>query len=299
MTRRVFRFSALSLALVATLSYGAYNFMDKAEAADAKTAAAVSPAAGGKTLKDVVDADKTYATFTGGSITGKDVLAFVNNLPPALQGAPDQLLPMIVNQMVNDKLVAMEAAKIKLSEEAVTKKRMQEAMDQVIRDRYVEKQLDGKVTDAKVKAKYNELVKNAKPQEEIRASHILVEDEAKAKDIIARLNKGEKFEDLAKKNSVDPSKDQGGDLGYVTKDLMVKEFGDALFAMKKGDVSKSPVKTQFGYHIIKVIDRRQKDKPTFEQVQEALSKQIADEEIRNMVKNLREKSDVKLNLPNV
>lgn len=300
MTRRVFRYSALGLVLVATLAYGAYNFTGNAEASGAKTAAATAPAAGsegGKTLKEVIDPSKTYATFEGGSVTGKDVQAFIANLPPALQGAPDQLLPMIVNQMVNDRLVAIAADKMKLAEDAATKKRIQDATEQVIRDRYVEKYLDGKVSDAKVKAKYDTMIKNAKPQEEIRARHILVADETVAKDVIARLGKGEKFEDLAKKFSIDPSKEQGGDLGYVTKDLMVKEFGDALFAMKKGDVSKAPVKTQFGYHVIKVEDRRQQQKPTFEQVKEALGKQLADEEVRNMVKNLRDKANVKINLP--
>lgn len=298
MTSRALRFSALGVVMVAALGYGAYHFIDNANAQDTKNEVAAA-AVSGKTLKQVIDPAKTYATFSGGKVTGKDVLDFIGNLPPALQAAPDQLLPMIVNQMVNDKLVANEAAKQKLADEAATKKRIEEAKEQVIRDRFVEKYLDGKVSEAKVKAKYDSVIKNAKAQEEIRASHILVADEAVAKDIITKLGKGGDFAALAKQHSMDPSKEQGGDLGYVTKDLMVKEFGDALFAMKKGEISKTPVKTQFGYHVIKVEDRRQKEKPSYEQVKDALSKQITDEEIRNMVKGLREKADVKLDLPTV
>lgn len=299
MTSRALRFSAIGAVVVAALSYGAYHFVADAQAEESQTEASTETAAGGKTLKQAIDASKTYASFNGGKVTGQDVLNFINKLPPALQAAPDQLLPMIVNQLVNDQLVAIEAKKIKLADEAVTKQRISDAVEQVVRDRYVEKQLEGKVTDAKLKAKYDSVIKNAKAEDEIHASHILVEDEKTAKEIIAKLAKGEDFKALAKKYSIDPSKEQAGDLGYVTKDLMVKEFGDALFAMKKGDVSKAPVKTQFGYHVIKVEDRRQKAKPTFDQVKDSLAKQMTDDAIRDVVKGLREKSDVKLDLPNV
>lgn len=294
MTSRTLRYSALAVVLAALLGAGAYTFVGQAEAVDAKT----QPKAAGKTLKEAVNPSTVYATYDGGQVTGKDVLELVNKMPPALQSVPDQLLPLIVNQMVNDKLVAREAMNQKLDQEAATKARIEAAKEQVIRDRYVEKALDGKVTDAKLKAKYDQAIKNAPNVEEIHARHILVADEKVAQDIIAKLGKGGDFAALAKQYSTDPSKETGGDLGYVTRDQMVKEFGDALFAMKKGEVSKTPVKSQFGWHVIKVEDRRAKVKPTFEQVKEALQKQVTDEEVRNMVKSLREKNNVKVNISN-
>jgi len=289
MTSRTKRFSALALVLATVIGMGAYTVSVKAEAADSKPA--------GKTLKQVVDSSAVYATYDGGQVTGKDVLDFMSKLPPALQSAPDQLLPLIVNQMVNDKLVAKEAMDQKLDQDSEVQARIAAAKEQAIRDAYVEKQLDGKITDSKLKAKYDELVKNAPPAEEVHAKHILVSDEKTAQDVIAKLNKGGNFAELAKQYSIDPSKDQGGDLGYVTKDQMVKEFGDALFSMKKGEISKTPVKTQFGYHVIKVEDRRTKAKPTFDQVKETLRKQMTDEEVRNVVKGLREKNNVKVTIP--
>ena len=293
------RFSrSTALALVLAVLAGSTAFAPLGFAADsAKPAATPAAKPAGKTLKQAVNADTVYATYDGGQVTGKDVLNFMDKLPPALQGAPDQLLPLIVNQMVNDKLVAKAAIDQKIDQEDVTKQRIDAAREQVIRDRFVEKQLDGKVTDAKLKEKYDTLIKNAPPLEEVHARHILVKDEATAKDVITKLNKGGNFNDLAKQYSIDPSKAQGGDLGYVTRDQMVKEFGDALFAMKKGEVSKTPVKSQFGYHVIKVEDRRTKTKPTYDQVKEALQKQATEEQIRDMVKALREKANVKVNVP--
>jgi peptidyl-prolyl cis-trans isomerase C len=299
-TARLFA-AVAALAIVAVM--GAYTLTNKAEAEDAKTAAATSPAAGNptgkeKSLKDSIKEDTVYATVNDEKVTGKDVEAFVTKLPPTLQQAPaDKLIELIVNQMVNDKLVAKEAAAQNLADDPKTKQRIAEATQQVIRDSFVEKQLDGKISDSDVKKKYNELVKAMPEQDEVRARHILVKDESTANEVLAKLNKGDKFEDLAKQYSTDPTKDQGGDLGYFTQAAMVKEFGDAAFAMKKGEVSKTPVKTQFGYHIIKVEDRRKQPKPTFDQVKDRVKAQLTEEQIRKIVEDLRAKNKVEITIP--
>ena len=112
------------------------------------------------------------------------------------------------------------------------------------------------MTDDEVKARYDEEIKKLPPQEEVHARHILVKTEAEAKDIIKQLDAGKDFAELAKEKSTDPNKSEGGDLGYFAKGRMVKEFEDAAFALKKGEYTKTPVKTQFGYHVIKVEDKR-------------------------------------------
>lgn len=291
---RSLRYTSLALVLLA-LAGGSYGLVSKA---DAQGAAESKSAASGKSLKQVVKPDTVYATVEGESITGKQVLVFVQKLPPQLQAAPaDKLLELIVNQMVNDRLVAKAAADEKLDAQPDVAKRIQEAKEQVIRDAFVEKQLAGKVTDATVKAKYDELIKAMPAQDEVRASHILVKDEATAKDVLAQLSKGGDFAALAKKYSIDPTKENGGDLGYFVRPAMVKEFGDAVFAMKKGEVSKTPIKTQFGYHIVKIVDRRPQEKPKFDQVKDQIKGQLTDELIRNVVKTLRDKAKVELNLP--
>lgn len=278
MTSRFLRYSTIAMVLLAMTS-GAH-------------------AQEGKTLKASIKSDATYATIDGTPLKGTEVQAFVAKLPPQVQGAPaDKALELIVNQMINDRLVAKEAAAEKLDTNPVIAKRIQEAKEQVIRDAFVEKKLEGKITDAKVKAKYDELTKAMTPQDEIRASHILVKDEATAKDVLAQLAKGGDFAALAKKYSIDPTKDNGGDLGYFVRGAMVKEFGDVVFGMKKGETTKEAVKTQFGYHIIKVVDRRPQQKPKFDQVKDQIRGQLTDEQIRDIVKDLRDKAKVEVTLP--
>lgn len=300
MTSRHVRYGFFALALLAA-GFGSYNFITNAEATDAKNAAATTPAAGtpaGKPLKDAIKEDAVYATVDGQKVTGKDVKAFIAKLPPQLQGADsDKILELVVNQMVNDRLVAKEAAEQKLVDDSVVKQRVTEAQEQIIRDRFVEKALDGKITDAAIKKKYDEIIKTLPDQDEVKAAHILVGDEKTANDVLAKLNKGEDFAKLAKEYSLDPTKDNGGDLGYFVQGAMVKEFGDAAFAMKKGEVSKTPIKTQFGYHIIKIEDRRKQAKPTLDQVKDRVRAQVADEQIKKLVEDLRAKSKVEITIP--
>lgn len=300
MNTRKLTYGFLGLALIAAV-IGGYTYTNRAEAENAEQAAATNTAAGqpaGKPLKDVVKDSAIYATVDGNQVTGKDVKAFITKLPPALQSAPaDKLLELIVNQMVNDRLVAKAAAEQKILEDSVTQKRIAEATEQIIRDRYVEKALEGKITDSDVKKKYAELIKEMPDQDEVKARHILVADEKTANEVLEKLNKGEDFAKLAKEYSTDPTKDNGGELGWFVQPAMVKEFGDAVFAMKKGETTKTPVKTQFGYHIINVEDRRKQAKPTFDQVKDRVRGQLADEQIRKLVEDLRSKSKVEITVP--
>lgn len=286
---RFTRFTALGLVLAATAA-GAF-VVSGAEAQSTKAA----PAAEAKKLD--IKPGTVYAKVDGQSITGKDVENFISKLPPQFQAqVAGQDLEPIVNQMVNDRLVAKAAAAQKLENDPKTQAMIEEAKEQVIRDRYVEKALESKITDAKVKAKFDEITKNTPAQDEIRASHILVKEEKTANDVLAKLKKGEKFDALAKEYSMDPTKTNGGDLGYFVRQAMVKEFGDAAYAMKKGEVSKTPVKSEFGYHIIKIVDRRP-FKPEFEAVKDRVRGQLVNEELQNIVKDLRKDAKIELTLP--
>ena len=124
------------------------------------------------------------------------------------------------------------------------------------------------MTDADVKARYDKEVAALPKQEEVHARHILVKTEDEAKDVIKQLDAGKDFAELAKEKSTDPNKDDGGDLGYFSRGRMVKEFEDAAFALEKGTYSKTPIKTDFGYHVIKVEDKRDAPPPPFDQVKD-------------------------------
>ena len=129
-------------------------------------------------------------------------------------------------------------------------------------------------------------------EEEIHARHILVETEEEANAVLKRLDAGEKFEDVAKEVSTGPSGERGGDLGYFTKDRMVPEFSDVAFTLQPGEVSQ-PVKTQFGWHIIKVEDRSEQQVVAFEEVSDQIKSQIRDQRAQALVTKLREEADVK------
>ncbi len=300
MTSRKLTYGFLGLALIAA-AVGGYTYTNRAEAENAETTAATATAAGqpaAKPLKDAVTDSTVYAKVDGTEVTGKDVKAFITKLPPTLQTAPaDKLLELIVNQMVNDRLVAKAASEQKILEDSVTQTRIAQATEQIVRDRYVEKVLEGKITDSDVKKKYAELIKQMPEQDEVKARHILVADEKTAKEVLEKLNKGEDFAKLAKEYSTDPTKENGGDLGWFVQSAMVKEFGTAVFAMKKGETAKEAVKTQFGYHIINVQDRRKQAKPEFDQVKDRVRSQLADEQIRKLVDDLRSKSKVEITVP--
>lgn len=249
-------------------------------------------------LKDVIKEDAVYATVGDQKVTGKDVNAIVKQLPPQLQAAPaDKVLELVVNQLVNDRLVDKIGVDTKLAEDKIVQERIADLSKQVIRERFIEKSLEGKVTDAAVKAKYDELVKASPAPDEVRASHILVTDEKTATEVLAKIAKGEDFAALAKQYSIDPTKANGGDLGYFVKSAMVKEFGDAAFAMNKGDVSKTPVKSEFGYHIIKVVDKRKQAPPAFDQVKDRIKAQVTEEQARKLLEDLRKTNKVELTLP--
>jgi peptidyl-prolyl cis-trans isomerase C len=138
---------------------------------------------------------------------------------------------------------------------------------------------------------YDEAVKGMTQEEEVRARHILVESEDAAKAILADLKKGTDFAELAKQKSKDPGAADGGDLGYFTKDQMVPEFSEAAFKLDKGKVS-DPVKSQFGWHIIKVEDKRKKPVPTFEQVKDQLETYVMRKAQTDLVARLRQRAKI-------
>src|SRR6185437_5838990 len=131
------------------------------------------------------------------------------------------------------------------------------------------------------------------PKEEVKARHILLPTEAAAKEVIAQLDKGADFAALAKEKSTDPSKETGGELGYFTRDDgMVPEFADAAFKLKKGEYTKTPVHTQFGWHVIEVEDRREVKPPSFEESKPQLKEEAARAAVGSKLKELRGKAKI-------
>jgi peptidyl-prolyl cis-trans isomerase C len=232
--------------------------------------------------------DKVMATVDGKSITEGDMKLAefeiggdLGNLPPATKRR------VLVEYMIENQLFADAAEKDKLSAGPAFEQRLAYWRRRALRDTYFDKAVKGDVSDGVAKAFYEDQVKAMKPEEEVQARHILVDSEDKAKELADKIAKGEDFAKLAKENSKDPgSKEDGGMLGFFGRGQMVPQFEEAAYRLKKGEVS-APIKSQFGYHLIKLEDRREKKLPTFEEVKDRIVNSMIQKKAQEVANSLR------------
>ena len=233
--------------------------------------------------------DPIVATINGQPIHLSELEVAQQALPPQYRNMPMQaVFPALLDRIVDSKLVVQDGRKNKISDDPAFKKRMAFVEEQVIQDFWLQREIARKVTAEKLQQRYEERLKSMPAEEEVHARHILVATEDEAKAILADLKKGTAFDKLAKDKSTDKASGaEGGDLGWFKKSDMVKEFADAAFALKKGELSEVPVKTQFGYHVIMLEDRRQAPPPAFEEMQDQLREELARETVTALLDQLR------------
>ncbi len=234
----------------------------------------------GALLAQTTAKDGVVGTIDGKPITEKDLeLAYedlASSLPPQVSDA--QKRDYAISYLADIKAGAQAAIAAKLDQGEDYLRRLNYTKDKLLLEAYLAAETKKQVTEEKMRKLYEDSIKAMKPELEIKARHILVPSEEEAKTITAKLKSGEDFAKLAQEFSKDPgSGKEGGDLGWFTTDRMVPEFGDAASKMKPGQVS-DPVKTQFGWHIIKVEDVREKKPPSYDevkdQVQQFLERQV-------------------------
>jgi peptidyl-prolyl cis-trans isomerase C len=247
-------------------------------------APAKPPAQAAQPLKDPV-----VATVNGQSIRLSELEIAQQSLPQQYRNMPLQaVFPALLDRLIDSKLVVQEGKKGKITDDPAFKKRMAFVEDQVLQDFWIQREIARLVTREKLEKRYEERLKQMPSEEEVRARHILVSTEDEAKALIAEIKKGAAFDKLAKEKSTDKASGaEGGDLGWFKKSDMVKEFADAAFNLKKGELTETPVKTQFGYHIINVEDRRKAPPPAFEEMQEQLRDEMAREVVSAQLDQLR------------
>lgn len=244
------------------------------------------------------DDSKVLATVNGEAITEKDYQDYLKLRQT--QQAPisdkEKEKKVVLDEMVNRVLLVQNAVTNKLDEEPDVYFQIKRQRENVLARAMVRKYLkDTPISDDDVKKRYDQEVEKTHKLE-YRARHILTETEVEAREIIKQLDKGASFADLAKKKSVDVrSGKEGGDLGWFNQGAMVPEFFDAVVAMKKGQTTKDPVKTDFGWHVIKVEDSRSLKVPPFEQIKPNIRQLVQQEKIDAMVKELKDKGKVKIN----
>jgi peptidyl-prolyl cis-trans isomerase C len=254
----------------------------------APAGATPAPTANGAPAPAPADPAEVVATVNGKQITRQDVLDSAADLPPQYQAQIDQLFPQLLNRLIGIQLVVEKGRAEGLAEDPELKRYMARLEEQAIYRAYLQKAVTEKVTDEAIQKIYDADLKENPPQVEIRASHILVKTEDEAKEIIKQVEGGADFATLAKEKSIDKgSGENGGDLNWFTKDTMVKEFADAAFSMQRGDVSKVPVKSQFGWHIIKITDSRMQTPAPLDQrkddIRQALAQETAHTEVQKLI----------------
>ena len=161
-----------------------------------------------------------------------------------------------------------------LENDKEVKEQLYEIKQQIVRAKFLENEITARIDEDRIKEKYDEYVKNFPDIEEVKAAHILVEDEKTAKKVIAKLNDGGDFAKLAQEFSQDGSAKSGGDLGYFAKQEVVPAFAEAAFSTKVGSYTKKPVKSDFGYHVIRVDEKRKRSPAELEEVKPSLKQEL-------------------------
>jgi peptidyl-prolyl cis-trans isomerase C len=259
--------------------------------------AAQAPAAQKPATKPPVQAapkDPIIATVNGVPVRLSELEVAQQSLPAQYRNMPLQaVFPALLDRIVDSKLVVQEGKKSKVTEDPAYKKRLAFVEEQVLQDFWIQREIARKVTADKLRQRYEERLKSLPSEEEVHARHILVATEDEAKALIAEIKKGAAFDKLAKDKSTDKASGaEGGDLGWFKKSDMVKEFADAAFDLKKGALTETPIKTQFGYHVIQVEDRRKAPPPAYEELAEQLREEMAREAVTAELDLLRSRAKI-------
>ena len=232
--------------------------------------------------------DGVAATVNGKEIKVEEIKAAYNTNPAVKEKASfDEFYTNTLDIFVDGEIVYQAAVEEKVTDTPEYKVQLNALKEELARKIYLEKQVRAKVTDEAVRKLYNDYKNSFNGEKEIKAKHILVDSEAKAKEVIAKLKEEGDFDKLTKEYSKEPA-----ELGYFTKDMMVPEFADAAFKLKKGQYTKSPVKTQFGYHVILVEDIRDAKPLPLKQVEGKLRAMLAQKTMSDVVKGLQGKAKV-------
>ncbi len=242
------------------------------------------------------DKDAVVAVVNGSEIHESQIREMMATLPADAQGK--LTMRQLAEGAVNRKLVADEARKEGLQKDPDLQKAMKNVEDDFLRQAWSKKHGSVNFTDDQLKKRYDELIVNYKPQEEVRAHHILVDSEDAAKAIIADLRNGGNFEEIAKAKSKDPSAQKNsGDLGFFASNHMVPEFAEAAFALKIGEVTQQPVKTQFGYHVIRLDEKRMSTVPPFSDAKEEIRREMSQEAVQAAFKAVHDKAKIEIKVP--
>ena len=228
--------------------------------------------------------DPIVARVNGEEIRASDLAEAAQALPQDMRGMPPSvIMPMLIDQLVDRKAISLLARQRKFENDPAVLRATARASDQAMQTALMQKEISPLITDAALKARYDRDFAGKPGETEVHARHILVTNEADARAAIAELKAGGDF----KSRSTDPGSADGGDLGFFKQGDMVPEFAAVAFALKPGETSQTPVKSQFGWHVIKVEERRQAAPASFEESQDQIRQSVIQEGIQGIIKIAR------------
>jgi peptidyl-prolyl cis-trans isomerase C len=249
-------------------------------------------------LKDALEQmtlqNPVVARVNGHEIRWAEVIASADDLPPRYREQVESVFPALLDRLVDLRLLADAARAQGLREDPEVRQRLASYEDRVLSSVILERRLADSVTTADLRARYDALVAARRGDREIRARHILVDSKAAAQDVIARLNEGAVFISLATELSQGSSAGRGGDLGYFHPSRMAPAFAAAALALEPGDYTRDPVETEFGWHVILLVDRRADNIPSFLDMQAGLRKEATKEAVDRLVLSLRREASLEM-----
>ena len=228
------------------------------------------------------------ANVNNEDISLETMIHAMNELPPEIQSQPFMsYYEDLLERVIDIKLFAQEGKKMKLDEEPSVRAAIDFVIEKVLMQAFLSKYVQENIKEENLKASYNNFIADETSREEIKASHILIDTESEAIDVINMLNDGDDFAELAKNKSTGPSGPSGGDLGWFKRGQMVPPFEKAAFSLNKNEITQRPVQTQFGWHVIKIFDKRIPEAPSYENMKSKLIQDLERKIVSKKIQDLR------------
>jgi len=237
--------------------------------------------------------DPVVARVDGNPIHLSEVEEAVRGLPEQFRAMPPQMLyPVMLDQMISQRVLSNAARKLNLQDTPEVRARVRQAEEEALQQALLAREIGPLLTEQALRARYDKDIASQPQEAQVRARHILLQTETDARNAITALQGGADFAALARERSRGPGAAEGGDLGFFKKEEMPDAFAEAAFALQPGQFTATPVRTQFGWHVIKLEERREEPRPTFEQSEEELRRAIIEEAATQVVDRLRAQATV-------
>ncbi len=266
----------------------------EAGAVEADRAPGVDPRTLGSAMKDMMRRNPVVATVEGEEIRWKDVIESSSDLPEEYQSRIESVFPALLDRLIDLKLLANAARSRDLDEDETLQRRVRAYEDILLRDAYIAQTVAPKIAEADVRARYFEVLRANAGTTERHLRHVVVKSRDEAVAVVQSLDDGLEFAELARNYSIGGSAPNGGDLGFMRRDSLDEAFAAAAFDLRVGSYSKKPLRTEFGWHVIKVEGERKASLPVYEALAPKLREELARERISATLKKLRADADLDL-----